>query len=330
MKTRKTYWHLEALKRPPTDYEIASSRLLYYPSRGGFEVDVPVADWYLRHQKNSPLRLEDPERYADPRETTYTSYTRLQRDQELATNRILEAMDDPAYDAALTPAWTGVLSRVFAPLRYPLHGLQMIAAYVGQMAPGSRITISALFQAADEVRRVQRVAYRVRQFQIRRASFGTDSRQIWERDPIWQPMRKCLERLLVTYDWGEALVGLNAVLKPFFDELFMVHLAELAARSGDPLLARLLQSFEADCRWHRDWTGALLRLAVSEHADTPGVLRGWVRRWHGEVLAAVAPFGTIFEGGDSSVGARFASVMARLKTVSRDSWVAAGLTEVPE
>jgi toluene monooxygenase system protein E len=329
MTPRKTYWHLEALKRKPTDYEIASSRLLYHPSRG-FEVDLPAADWYTRHQKNSPFVLVDPEGFSDPRETTYTKYTGIQKDQELETNGILEAMEERSYAAALPEPWISVLSRVFAPLRYPLHGLEMIAAYVGQMAPGGKIVIAALFQSADEIRRVQRVAYRVRQLQELRPGFGRDSRELWERDPIWQPMRKCIERLLVTYDWGEALVALNAVVKPLFDELFMVHLAELAARSGDPLLARLLASLDHDCRWHREWTRTLLKTAIAERAENRGVIRGWIRRWHAEALQAVTPFGTVWEGGDSAVGARFASVMARLHTCCRDYWSTADLSISPE
>ena len=41
----RTYWHLLGTKRVPSEYEIVSSRLLYYPGRG-FEVKVPAAAWY--------------------------------------------------------------------------------------------------------------------------------------------------------------------------------------------------------------------------------------------------------------------------------------------
>lgn len=329
MNARKTYWHLEGLRRPPTDYEIATSKLLYHPARG-FEVDVPLADWYRRHQKNSPLTLSDADLFKDPRETTYTSYTKLQRDQELEVNRILVDMEDPAYDRSLSDAWVSVLARVVSPLRYPLHGMQMIAAYVGQMAPGGRIAVAALFQSGDEIRRIQRLAYRIRLLQETRPSFGRDGKEIWERDPMWQPMRKLIERLLVTYDWAEAFVALNAVLKPLFDELFTMQFGALAEQSGDPLLARLMRSFDADCRWHRDWTRALVSLAVTEHPDNRSLIRGWIRRWHGEALQAVVPFGPVFEAGDSAVGARFAAVMARLHELCRETWSSAGLSISPE
>ena len=79
-------------RRIPSDYEIGTSRLLYYVARGGFEVNLPTSAWYQRHQVASPLscggRWELFETFEDPRATTYGSYVRLQRDQELADDRI--------------------------------------------------------------------------------------------------------------------------------------------------------------------------------------------------------------------------------------------------
>jgi hypothetical protein len=110
----------------------------------------------------------------------------------------------------------------------------------------------------------------------------------------------------------------------------MVHLGELASRSGDPVLGRLLESLDRDARWHRDWTRTLLRTAIAQRDENRGVIRGWIRRWHAEALQAVAPFGTVFEGGDSAVGSRFAAVMARLHTMCREFWSSADLSISPE
>ena len=57
------------------------------------------------------------------------------------------------------------------PFRFPTHGLQMLASYIAQMAPASRITNCASFQAGDELRRQQRIAYRTAQL---RTSHGID------------------------------------------------------------------------------------------------------------------------------------------------------------
>lgn len=77
---QKTYAHLAGQRRVPSEYELASSNLLYY-TRGGFELKVPVSSFYERHQQASPLRCADWELFRDPRETTYTKYTALQRNR---------------------------------------------------------------------------------------------------------------------------------------------------------------------------------------------------------------------------------------------------------
>src|SRR6185295_9514509 len=71
--TLKTYSHLASERRMPSEYEIATSRLLWYVPRGGFEVNVPLAAWYQRWQRESPFTGADWERFRDPRETTYTA-----------------------------------------------------------------------------------------------------------------------------------------------------------------------------------------------------------------------------------------------------------------
>ena len=116
MTAPRTYWHLERLGRRPTDYEIATSRLLYYEGRG-FEVTTPIADWYSRHQEGSPLRATDWEAFADPRETTYTKYVEMQKRKELFVDGLFQSMEETAYDRALSPAWLTRLSDVLGPLR---------------------------------------------------------------------------------------------------------------------------------------------------------------------------------------------------------------------
>jgi toluene monooxygenase system protein E len=171
MAQQKTYWHLLQQRRMPTEYEIVTSKLLCYTGEGftgkGFELDVPLLDWYKRFQQASPLTCTSWDSFRDPRETTYTKYTALQRDKEIFVDAVLEEIEQSGYDGQLSARWLHVLSRIFAPLRYPGHGLQMVASYVGQMAPSGRIVITAALQAADEMRRVQRIAYRVRQLQHR-------------------------------------------------------------------------------------------------------------------------------------------------------------------
>jgi toluene monooxygenase system protein E len=290
----RTYWHLAELGRVPDDYDIGSSRLLYYPERG-FEVTTPIAGFYARYQAGSRLRLppELGEHFRDPRETTYASYTDVQRRREIFVDGLLAALDDGAYDRRLAPAWLTTLAQVLAPLRFPVHGLQMVAGYLGSMAPASRVVITCAFQAGDEMRRIQRLAYRLRQLQLVHAGFGDDARGRWQSDPMWQPWRRVIEQLLVTYDWGEAFCALALVVKPAFDELFNERLARAAGAHGDEVLEKVLASLGEDAAWQRAWSTALERCLVDDAAHGAGnalALAEWRARWTPRVEAAAAAF----------------------------------------
>ena len=293
----KTYSHLAGARRQPTEYEIVTTRLHHHVERG-FEVRLPTSEWYERHQRGSRWSADDWGRFADPRESTYTKYTRLQHAKEAYVDGLLGSIDDSSYDAELPAETRALLGRALAPLRFVGHGFQMIAAYVGQMAPEGRVTITALLQAADEVRRVHRLAYRMAQLRGGDPSFGADGRARFQTDASWQPLRKLVESLLVTYDWAEAFVALNVCVKPLVDELFMVELPAVAKTSGDFLLGQIFSSLDEDCQWHKQWTAALVRVALAAGDDNRAACAAWIDAWVPEAERAVAALAsTLAVGG---------------------------------
>lgn len=297
---QRTYWHLEPLQRKPTDYEVTTSSLLYYPARG-FAVKVPVERWYQTYQRGSLLRSGNWE-FTDPRATTYARYVALMHEKAIFVESLLSSIE-PEYDRGLSETWLRELERVLPPLRYPTHGLQMVAAYVGQLAPSGRIVVASAFQAADELRRVQLFAYRMRQLQFSHASFGAAGKSNWLGEPMWQPLRALIERLLVTYDFGEALVALNLVIKPLYDELFLHQFGKLALLHGDHLLERALRSLYEDGVWHREWMAALLRHVFADRPENRGLVERWVARHYPIAFDAMAQFAPLFAtspAGDSA------------------------------
>jgi len=321
---RKTYWHLASAKRMPSDYEIATSRLLYHVGRGGFAVNMPTSEFYARNQKGSPLTSQRWEDFVDPRATTYTKYVELQRDAESHVSRLLVSAGDPEYERSLTAGWAEHFGRILSPLRFLCHGLQMAAAYVGQMAPSSRIAVAALFQCGDEVRRIQRIAYRLAQVARVRPEMIAAGRALWQSDPTWQPLRRGIETLLVTYDWGEALVALNVCVKPVVDDLFLGALAQRADESDAHLDAQILRSLFEDCRWHRAWTGGLLALARADNAANEPVIAGWIDKWTPVVDACAGAAAKVVGTDASFAGAEARARLLRLNGVTANRTVSNG------
>ena len=299
MRQQKTFWHLLPQRRMPTEYEVVTSKLLVNTREGftgrNFELDVPLEPWYAKYQRGSLLTCGNWEKFRDPRETTYSKYTDLQMQKEIFVDGILAEIEATGYDRELSQQWIEMLEALAAPFRYPAHGFMMIAAYIGQIAPGGRITVAAALQAGDEARRVERLAYRIRQVQLAVPGFATTSKSHWEREPRWQPLRRYVEQLLVTYDWGEAFVGLNLILKPMVDELFMKHMGELALGQNDHLFGQILYSLNEDCQWHRDWSRELVQVLTADSSSNKDVIGGWITKWRPKALLAVDAFAGLFE-----------------------------------
>src|ERR1700761_7394134 len=279
---RKTYTRLAAGRRIPTEYELVSTDLHYnYPKRFELTAANPVVAWYYRYREGSALQARDWEQFSDPRRTTYRGYTQLQDGLEDVIDGLLREIDDTGYDRDLDREWVRFLDRWYAPLRFPVHGLQMLAAYVAQMAPASRITNCAAFQSADELRRVQRIAYRT--VQLSGPPFGVETaRQLaaWEDAEAFQPLRELIERALIAYDWGEAVTVTNLVIKPRIDRRVNQQIAgALATANGAPILASIHFSLDEDARWHRRWTMALLRHLIDDTPLNAEVVSEWIGKW---------------------------------------------------
>jgi toluene monooxygenase system protein E len=314
MSSQRTFWHLEGKRRVPSAYELKSSKLLYYPGRG-FEVPTPVSEWFARYQAGSPLVLDGLERFRDPRETTYASYVALAHEKESFAEGLARSAEETGYDARLDKVWVESLEHWLPVLLYPCHGLQMVTAYVAHLAPVSEVVIALAFQQADEIRRIQRLAQRVARLRKAWPGFGEGARSLWQDAPEWQPLRRVIEELLVTYDFGEALVRLNLVVKPLFDAFFVERGSRLAEARQDPKLCRLLFSLLEDCRWHASVTEGLVRALLSVSDANDQTMGAWVRGHRPAMLNALSaleplwdpklePYQAIIEALDAQTAAR--------------------------
>jgi len=300
-RRRQKTWSLYTERRKPSEYEVVTHGFHYHFRRepAPFELDpnTPINRWYLTHREGSPFQVDDWEGFRDPERITYRAYTQRQREREVYLDNLIDEFERNDHYAGLATEWVGLLEQLYIPSRFSGHVLQMVAYYVSQMAPSSYITNAFYFQGANEMRRIQRGAYLAKALSLDHSpelANGQKTRQIWEGDPHWQPMRELLEKLLVAYDWGEAFAALNLVAKPTYDALFNVQLAELARKNGDGLLALMADDFELDSQWSRKFTRALVEYAVQRRPENKALLKDWVEKWTPLARQAVTGLAPLF------------------------------------
>ncbi|MEU8759723.1 hypothetical protein [Streptomyces sp. NPDC048659] len=297
----RTWSLLGDVRRKPSPYEAVTARFQYTFRRepAPFELDrgAPLNQWYLAHREGSAFQVPDWEGFRDPHRLTYKDYVTLQHEREVHTDLLIDEHEAARTLHTLDPAWVTLLRRLVVPLRFPLHVLQMTASYTAHMAPSAFITNCAAFQAADEARRIQRLAYWTRALANAHdddlAATAT-ARSAWEEDPAWQPLRRVLEELLTVPDWGEAFTALNLVVKPALDILVDESLAGLAQDNGDAFLADLCTEFSHDARRSRDWTRALVRYALDQRPDHAELLRDWADARRPDTEQATAALAALF------------------------------------
>jgi toluene monooxygenase system protein E len=289
---RRTYACLEGRQRKPSDYEVTTTALLYYPARG-FEVDTPVWRHYQAQQAGR-LRCSNWDAFEDPARTTYSSYVAARREHEALLDHLFHAAKSSA------PSTKRPLKEWVSALRFPLHGLQMASAYVGALAPSGRLSVVAALQAADELRRIQRLCQWLAHGADSLPALDGAGRELWQNHASFQPLRRVVERLLVTYVWEEALLALNGVLKPTLERLLNERLAAVAARSGDELLAQCLRSFAVDTAWQASCFEQLKGMLREADPANLEVVTEVEQRWHAPVVEAcehLLPLLDASEGG---------------------------------
>jgi toluene monooxygenase system protein E len=282
----KTWSLLGQARKKPTEYEVVTAHLHYHYGRqpAPFELDpnTPINTWYRTYREGSRLQTDDWEGFRDPHHLTYHSYVERQAARETYLENLVDEFERREHDGRLERHWVQSLDRLYIPARFPMHALQMTALYIGQMAPSSFITNAAYFQAADELRRIQWAAYRAKSLSLLGdvdLGSGADARRCWEEDGAWQPLRETIEKMLIAYDWGEAFAALNLTVKPIFDAVFNVQLAELARVHEDRLLALMLDDVALDSDRSGDWSAALVQYAVTKRPANREFLEQWVEKW---------------------------------------------------
>ena len=284
LKPLKTWSHLAARRRKPSEYEIVSAKLHYNDHTPGapYELspDMFMNKWYRQYTFGSPLRHDDWNAFRDPDEAIYRTYNMMQDGQETYVFGLFDQFNNREHDKSLDSHWLETLAQFYTPARYLFHTLQMASAYVGQMAPASTITNCSYFQMADSLRWLSHTAYRTKELSLTAPGTGINSgeRTQWETAPEWQGFRELTEKMLVTWDWAEAFVVLNLVVKPAVEESVLRKLGESARHNGDTLLGLLTDAQLIDAARHRRWATALVKMAT-EVAGNAEIIKGWIAKW---------------------------------------------------
>ncbi len=109
------------------------------------------------------------------------------------------------------------------------------------------------------------------------------ARDAFLKEEPWQPVRRLLERLAATRDWGEVIVAANLCFEPVVGMLLRRELGiRAAAANGDTVTPTLARAASSEWSWVRGWTAEFVQFLAHDSrygSSNRSVVAGWVDEW---------------------------------------------------
>jgi len=275
--------YLPAGKRRPSQYEEVTVHTQWSPTTyatQGFFCRGPGGR-QVWDPRSTRITAGDWWGFRDPHQLWYRPYVEMQARSE---DSIELASDGAHLSGALqniTEAWRDVLGRYYGAYRFYEYGLFLSLSYVQREALSDVVGTTAVFQGMDRDRHAQAIALHCMDLEEAIPGFSSEgSRAAWLQDPMLQPSREFVERLMACRDWVEILVAINLVLDPLVSVLLTrSFFARLAPRHGDTVTPVILDTVEIDRKRHLDTISALVRFLIADTGSNRAIIQGWVDAW---------------------------------------------------
>ncbi|MFR9802049.1 hypothetical protein ACL02T_07065 [Pseudonocardia sp. RS010] len=313
--TPRDLTYIRPQKRRLSEYEAVICNA--QPDMGQFD----TGGWYLLRpdglgcQDARTTAMVHPNwfEYRDPSALWQRPYIKLQAQQERSIQRAIDSAKLNGAFQDVAPEWAALLSRYYEAFASFEWGMFRAHAFVTREALSDTLSMTYTFSGMDRLRHQQAIA--LYSLDLHSQIDGYDEgngMDAWLNDPILQPARRLVERLMSAGDWCEMVLMTNLVVEPMFtafagSEFFR----RLAPWHGDAVTPVIEMTAEADRIRNRAATRQLATMLTAE-SDREGrtvpaarnleIMQGWVDSWYPDALAAVDGFRPLFDRAPAADG----------------------------
>jgi len=248
--------------------------------------------WDPERQLHDPGRtaivMGDWYDFKDPRQYYYGTYTLTRSRQQESAESNFEFVETRGLLAQLSAEDRQRALDVLMPLRHAAWGANMNNTGICGDGYGTLITQPCMFAAMDNLG--------VAQYLTRAGLALNDTealeagREAWMKGEAWQPLRRNVERMLVTRDWFELMVAQNFVadglLYPLVFEQFVDTRLTARGGAGVSMMCAFITEWHAEMR---KWIDSVIRIAAKESDANRAQLTAWTKTWRDRNVEALAP-----------------------------------------
>lgn len=257
----------------------------------------------------SSTRLSHPDwfQYRDPSSLWQRTYMRQQAVEERGMTALLDSARLNGSLADIDGFWgREILARYHQGWGFCEWGLFLALNRSIRLALSDTLTMMITFTATDRLRHQQSIALFGLELETELGGIREGlGREAWMTDPIYQPSRWVVERLMAADDWCEILVVCGLLIDPLLSTLVGRHFfRRFASVNGDPITPVIAMGAERDRQRYLQAVRGLVEMVTAD-TDRAGravpaaanreVLQDWIDAWAPPVRAAVDAFLPAFD-----------------------------------
>jgi phenol hydroxylase P1 protein len=243
----------------------------------------------LYDKARTAIRMNDWYAFKDPRQYYYGAYTIARARQQDTMEKNIEFVTRRALLSGLPDEQKERIASIMVPLRHVEWAANTNNCFVTAYGWGTAITQATMYHSMDRLGLAQ---YLSRVGLVLDGNLGSSlvaGKAAWLDAPMWQPLRRLVEDLMVVQDWFETFTAQNAVLDGLLYPLVYRHIdARLSAQCGAGL--GMLNEFAI--AWFDEtsrWVDATLKTAAAESPENTALLACWIEIWRTRALEALRP-----------------------------------------
>jgi methane monooxygenase component A beta chain/propane monooxygenase small subunit len=235
------------------------------------------------------------------------TYTRQQAVEERAVAGLVDSARANGYLTDLDGFWArDILARHYQAYGCLEWGLFLALNRAIRLALSDTLTMMITFTAVDRLRHQQSIAMFGLELEQELGGIPEGlGREAWLGDPVHQPARWVVERLMAAEDWCEIVVVCGLLVDPLLSTFVGRHFfRRFASVNGDPVTPVIAITAERDRLRFLRAVRALVEMVTAD-ADRSGravpaaanraVLQDWLDDWAPPVRAALDAFLPVFD-----------------------------------
>lgn len=297
-KRASNFTYVKPAKKRATQYEEITLHTQWDPK------NFAVQGWFNLDKNGRPIWNEDATLlsgvnwwdYRDPEAEWFRPFVKRQADIGRAIEHAIAGAKRANMFAGFERNWLEFLANHYAAFRYADYGLFLVLCQAQREAGADVVAQPIVFQSIEKDRHAQDITLYCMELEAQVPGFcDRNCKQVWLSAPEWQPLRKLVEKLLATRDWGEIDIVVNCLLDPIVSTLFLRELVlRSASQNGDAVTSVIIDGTEFDREIRRASTKAFVELLLKHNPANRAVVEGWLLKWLPLVLDAAQGFEPLF------------------------------------